>query len=40
MQIKLQIKRRNRQRGQGMVEFALAFPVFFNRSGNLQSAGR
>ncbi len=28
MQIKLQIKRRNRQRGQGMVEFALAFPVF------------
>ncbi len=28
MQIKLQLKRRNRQRGQGLVEFALAFPVF------------
>jgi hypothetical protein len=28
MQIKSQLKRRNRQRGQGLVEFALAFPVF------------
>ncbi len=28
MNIKLSFKRRNRQRGQGLVEFALAFPIF------------